>query len=255
MTLHEMNPTSAQIDRMMNGPSGQAIIYHPHSPSSLPEKTKILIGLNTVNVARSAWKALRLASSLGVDLVYITKSDSDHTVFAIEPFRNTMIEILTTDCDPESAGFGEADQRIDGAVLFKFGDRNEGDMVSKGRLGKAPLDSLELFISERLEAIRAARAKGDLELAKQEYAKMTPVEFKKFFKHYRAGQAAEFKGMGWEKQVCPVKVEGELCENCGAEKDGERALMRCGKCKRVMYCGRECQAEDWKAHKPFCGSA
>jgi hypothetical protein len=30
------------------------------------------------------------------------------------------------------------------------------------------------------------------------------------------------------------------------------ATSRCSKCKRVWYCGRECQVADWKSHKPEC---
>jgi hypothetical protein len=31
-------------------------------------------------------------------------------------------------------------------------------------------------------------------------------------------------------------------------------LMQCGGCRKVSYCGKECQVEDRKAHKPFCVS-
>ena len=29
-------------------------------------------------------------------------------------------------------------------------------------------------------------------------------------------------------------------------------LKRCLGCKKVLYCGKECQAQDWKNHKPNC---
>lgn len=42
-----------------------------------------------------------------------------------------------------------------------------------------------------------------------------------------------------------------LCR-CGKEAaDGER-MARCTQCKAMAYCSRECQLDDWKAHKPLC---
>ena len=46
------------------------------------------------------------------------------------------------------------------------------------------------------------------------------------------------------EKVCPV---------CGKGVTGE-TLKRCGGCKRVFYCSRECQMAAWKAgHKAVCG--
>lgn len=43
------------------------------------------------------------------------------------------------------------------------------------------------------------------------------------------------------------------CQKCGKEerKDGPR-LMKCSRCRNVMYCGTECQKADWKGHKSYC---
>lgn len=47
-----------------------------------------------------------------------------------------------------------------------------------------------------------------------------------------------------------------FCSYCYAESD---ELSKCGKCKKRLYCSRECQAKDWKsgkvggAHKLYCG--
>ena len=38
------------------------------------------------------------------------------------------------------------------------------------------------------------------------------------------------------------------CEVC----EGEEGWKACAACKRVGYCGRECQKEDWKVHKTIC---
>ena len=40
----------------------------------------------------------------------------------------------------------------------------------------------------------------------------------------------------------------ETCAECG--KKGK--VLRCGKCKSVAYCGKECQTSAWAAHKKEC---
>jgi hypothetical protein len=42
----------------------------------------------------------------------------------------------------------------------------------------------------------------------------------------------------------------KLCNNCLAKFD--RKLELCGGCKKVRYCSRECQREDWRNHKSKC---
>jgi len=42
------------------------------------------------------------------------------------------------------------------------------------------------------------------------------------------------------------------CSKCGAAEPPEIEFKKCGMCKAVWYCGRECQKEDWKLHKVIC---
>ena len=44
------------------------------------------------------------------------------------------------------------------------------------------------------------------------------------------------------------EVVGVPCAACASP----RALQRCGACKLVVYCSRECQAKHWKSHKDAC---
>ncbi len=37
------------------------------------------------------------------------------------------------------------------------------------------------------------------------------------------------------------------CAVCGRE-----ASKRCSRCRNEWYCGRECQVQQWKKHKPVC---
>lgn len=39
------------------------------------------------------------------------------------------------------------------------------------------------------------------------------------------------------------------CHKCGRTPD---TLQRCGRCKVVTYCSRECQKIHWKVHKKYC---
>ena len=46
-----------------------------------------------------------------------------------------------------------------------------------------------------------------------------------------------------------------VCANCGASDDSSPdgvKLRPCSVCKTALYCGRGCQVEHWKAHKPHC---
>lgn len=47
--------------------------------------------------------------------------------------------------------------------------------------------------------------------------------------------------------------ECNYCHKKESEKDGkEIKLKRCSRCKKVYYCSKECQKEDWKTHKKEC---
>ena len=41
----------------------------------------------------------------------------------------------------------------------------------------------------------------------------------------------------------------ERCRRCRKQTK----LMKCAVCEKVYYCGAQCQKEDWKRHKVFCG--
>jgi hypothetical protein len=48
-------------------------------------------------------------------------------------------------------------------------------------------------------------------------------------------------------------TQGEMCANCYVlEKTLHEKLLKCGQCRLIKYCSRECQREHWKAHKKQC---
>ena len=59
----------------------------------------------------------------------------------------------------------------------------------------------------------------------------------------------KFSGIltGPESGVVSDQREKPKCRVCSKE-----ATKKCGKCKRVSYCSRDCQEKDWKYHKRSC---
>ena len=50
-----------------------------------------------------------------------------------------------------------------------------------------------------------------------------------------------------------IRFECQPCEGCGTLESQLGDFKRCGGCRSVFYCGRKCQAHDWKAgHKKKC---
>ena len=57
--------------------------------------------------------------------------------------------------------------------------------------------------------------------------------------------------------MCTRVVDGRFAERqcawCSVwQVDTEKKLERCSGCKQVYYCCRECQRQDWAAHKLNC---
>jgi hypothetical protein len=61
------------------------------------------------------------------------------------------------------------------------------------------------------------------------------------------------KSRGASIQDRPI-ASAASCARCGksASEAGTQALMKCSRCLKTMYCGRECQNADWKRHKAGC---
>ncbi|KAK9820089.1 hypothetical protein WJX72_006020 [[Myrmecia] bisecta] len=56
----------------------------------------------------------------------------------------------------------------------------------------------------------------------------------------------------------PFNPDFELeCANCEATAAEKQlpTLLKCGRCKIVYYCSKECQKTNWKIHKIYCKRA
>ena len=58
-----------------------------------------------------------------------------------------------------------------------------------------------------------------------------------------------------EKQQHPkerLSSLGSRCAFCHAIAGAENVLQRCRRCSKAFYCGKQCQKQHWKKHKPLC---
>ena len=44
----------------------------------------------------------------------------------------------------------------------------------------------------------------------------------------------------------------QVCENCKTTEETEKQYQKCGACRVVFYCSRECQKGNWPIHKHVC---
>lgn len=202
------------------------------------------------------WRELPLLSKLGVHNTQYAKpdpKDKGHFIPDIVDTRNITLEIFATDYDPASPTFGVPGYAARGQVVLRRSGQNSAFTITK-----STIEPMELFLEDRLAAIKAALP--DQTAASLQYAKINPKAFKQYFKAYRAENASKYKGLGWEKTECPVELVTAACEGCGVDEicaaNGTATnLRKCAKCLEVRYCSRECQKSDWKSHRPFCKSA
>jgi hypothetical protein len=244
-TFAKMKPTAAQIKRIMGDDLQTIVVIHPPAPE---EVSYAVVGQKMLRLSGDEWQPLPYASQLGVEILYAAPTTNDFPLF-IAADTNATLETLTLDCDPSSLSFGTPGRTSSRGMAFKFSDDSK-------IMSRAILEPLVLFINECFTAIKAALAgPGGMAQAIEEHEKLTPQEFRALFKKYRADQESAYPGKGWKGIECPVAPSMTNCEACGKVEDaveGGNVMQQCGRCKKVRYCGKGCQAEDWKAHKPFC---
>ena len=49
-----------------------------------------------------------------------------------------------------------------------------------------------------------------------------------------------------------TKTFSNNCWHCGADAIHRKKFKKCSGCYQVRYCSKECQRNDWSAHKNIC---
>lgn len=74
--------------------------------------------------------------------------------------------------------------------------------------------------------------------------------------HFQTGRASTWTT--YERLLRSKMEDYDACIKCGAthttSTPGVKPLNRCGRCKKVFYCSKECQKQDWNVHKGACRS-
>ena len=66
-----------------------------------------------------------------------------------------------------------------------------------------------------------------------------------------AGVVHAFSVPGCQRREPPAEGEAR-CVVCRVPASDTVTLMKCGKCKAVKYCSRDCQKTHWKEHRKVC---
>jgi hypothetical protein len=56
---------------------------------------------------------------------------------------------------------------------------------------------------------------------------------------------------GLEVEATKARVQLRSCVVCHAQEDALGIFKKCRACETI-YCGKECQKNDWKTHKKVC---
>jgi hypothetical protein len=87
------------------------------------------------------------------------------------------------------------------------------------------------------------------------------ARWQRFHRRYLSHEARPDDNKGLSKTILKAQkkqvksttnlTQGEMCANCYVlEKTLHEKLLKCGQCRLIKYCSRECQREHWKkAHK------
>ena len=132
-----------------------------------------------------------------------------------------------------------------------YGPINRIAEVKAGLL-KAPTE-IEALVAER-ETIE----RGSEILRPEDYDPKCEISKSGFGTYFVKKQAVHEKlnrlkfreGKGQEIAEAFRAAKTTTCDHC--YKFSRLKLMCCGGCKRVYYCGKECQAAGWKKHKRQC---
>ncbi|CAB9519619.1 expressed unknown protein [Seminavis robusta] len=108
----------------------------------------------------------------------------------------------------------------------------------------------DFALTEQFDIQAATRALRQAQRGDRSYN----PENSRMWMHHLFGNASSVFPPGTEMSKSGnLMVPGGACNTC--YKTGEQLqsnLKKCGQCKNVNYCSRECQLKDWKTHRKIC---
>ena len=123
-------------------------------------------------------------------------------------------------------------------------------------------------VADILHTLAGFEAEEGLPIANRPFTQLLNVRLQSFDGQDSTHDMAGDRCMRWEAIMLLLRSQSEdegrvkgpaakeedrksMCGVCGV-KVGQKKLMRCTKCLSIWYCGRSCQALDWKSHKAEC---
>lgn len=207
--------------------------------------------LNVAGLNKAPWceQPLSITRLVGLPIRFIVFP----MALASEGTRET-VSLLSIDCDPKSATFGDALQSCDlDTLLARAGNEDLYAFHVKALVVfvKTVLSDLVAFGNlDDEDEIEAMRPKAELAAARA-----TREEFEAFYKGYYAECVdvdAKLKVLESPYSATPFRLDMPRCV-CGLHRgDDGASLSLCGRCQKVRYCSQACQKKDWKSHKKVC---
>lgn len=234
-----------------SGPSGVLITHDSHfadGSHELPYYMWSPLRASGLNKPPRSMQPLNITRLVGLPMRFVEFS------MTTSHGPSEAVALLSIDCDPKSATFGDALHHCEIDALFsRAGNQDLHELHLKALVTFVKTELGDLVAFGKLEdedEIEAMRPKAELAAAKA-----TREEFEKFYKRYFAGRVAaddKLKVVESPYSATPFHPDMLRCV-CGDHRGSDGAtLSLCGRCKKVRYCSPECQKKDWKSHKKVC---
>jgi len=153
-----------------------------------------------------------------------------------------------------SSGLDAVIDLVDEAVAL-FGQLREEDYTVSGYEGlfrERVRDSAELWRQQTSTAAHAGRLKEALK-------QLDLISGKSADQHalsdQEVGEQRTKQAAARAAASAPELLRSCALASCGAKEAHKAHFSRCGACKTVVYCSKDCQLADWPAHKKACKAA